>query len=446
MDPLRATFPVLRACVGESSAVQVILNDLVEVAGTRYPVLLEGESGTGKELLARLIHKLATEDKAPFEAINCGAIPDGLVESELFGHVAGAFTGAVHVHRGVFERARLGTVFLDEITELPLQAQVKLLRVLQEGTFRPVGGEELRTCRARIVAATNRDLRREVHAGRFREDLYYRLNVYPICIPPLRERREDIPPLLEHFLARDAAELGRPAPRVDSLALRRLLLYSYPGNVRELQNIVRGLLIEARKAATITDRHVVAVFSRHRLHESARAGHAGLDASAGAAPAAMVVSEEDDQTHAGRHHCDEIGLWVLNQMRCYHFNVALAEKMLVARRHAAMDPHTIPVCSRSGLTYYLQGECLRALAQEHWDLEAAALCIAGSDALVSRVRRRIATLHAGAIAALRSNGQTRSDRRAALRRSFAKLPETYAKDLERFASEFEGGRWGSLSA
>jgi two-component system response regulator PilR (NtrC family) len=209
-----------------------------QVAETRTNVLVSGESGTGKELVARAIHVRSERRERSFVAINCGAIPENLLESELFGHVKGAFTGAVSGKEGLFETADGGTLFLDEVGELPGALQVKLLRVLQERTIRRVGGTSDRRVDVRILAATNRRLEEEVAAGRFREDLYYRLNVIEITIPPLRERIEDVPMLVQHFVDKYARELGKPIREVRAEALRRLLAYSYPGNVRELENAI----------------------------------------------------------------------------------------------------------------------------------------------------------------------------------------------------------------
>jgi DNA-binding NtrC family response regulator len=429
LEELRALEPVLRRFVGESPAIERILNDVIGVAGTNCPVLFEGESGTGKEQLARIVHEITCGVDTPFEAINCGAIPENLVESELFGHVPGAFTGATREHRGVFERANGGTVFLDEIAEMPPAAQVKLLRVLQEGAFSPVGGEELRRCTCRVIAATNRDLIREVEARRFRHDLFYRLNVFPIRIPPLRERGEDVPLLVRAFLDRDAAETGRPALELAEDAMMRLAVYGYPGNVRELQNIVRTLLVEARGATRITDAHVVAVFSRHRVSEPAPA--APTDAGEGAkAPAAEPVARSGA----------DVGRWVLTELRRYFFNIALAERMLVDRRRESPDRRLVPVAWRTELTYYFQGECLRALAELAWDREAAADRVAGSDQMTPRVRRGLDHLVDGALAALR-RGETAEARLAMLRTRFAKLPEVYQACVRGLADEFERGRW-----
>jgi two-component system response regulator PilR (NtrC family) len=200
-------------------------------------VLIAGESGTGKEVVARAIHARGGRG-SPFVAINCGAIPEGLIESELFGHERGAFTGAVEAKPGLFEVAGGGTLFLDEVGELPPSVQVKLLRALQERRVRRVGGATDLAVAARILAATNRDLAREVAAGRFREDLYYRLAVIPVRVPALRERREDLPLFLDHYLDRFAAELRLPRPALSPEAERLLLAHDYPGNVRELANVL----------------------------------------------------------------------------------------------------------------------------------------------------------------------------------------------------------------
>jgi len=223
--------------VGRSAAIQAVKALIDKVATTRTTVLITGESGTGKELVARALH-VNSGRTGPFVPINCGAIPEGLIESELFGHVKGAFTGAASSKDGLFQAARGGTLFLDEIAELPLQLQPKLLRALQERRVRPIGATEDEEVDTRVVAATNRDLVEEVAAGRFREDLYYRLNVIQVRVPPLRERREDVVLLAEYFLRRFAAEQGRPDLTLSREARRRLDDYNFAGNVRELQNLM----------------------------------------------------------------------------------------------------------------------------------------------------------------------------------------------------------------
>ncbi|MBP6704292.1 MAG: sigma 54-interacting transcriptional regulator [Vicinamibacteria bacterium] len=237
-----ALFPGL---IGRSSAMERILRLVENLEHSEATVLLTGESGTGKEILARTIHAHSPRRNGPFVAVNCGALPGDLLESELFGHVRGAFTGAVRERAGRFELAAGGTMFLDEVGDVPLHLQVKLLRVLQEKTFEPVGQSKSKSTDARIIAATNLDLRRAVQEGRFREDLFYRLRVVPIEIPPLRERRADIEPLATHLLARVAARQGR-ALRFSPEALRAILDNHWPGNVRELENALEYAVAVSR--------------------------------------------------------------------------------------------------------------------------------------------------------------------------------------------------------
>ena len=235
-----------RHLIGTSRAMQRVVDLIAQVAATKANVLISGESGTGKEIVARAIHDGSERRESPFVAVNCGAIPENLLESELFGHVKGAFTGAVQSKPGLFETAQSGTVFLDEIGELSLPLQVKLLRVIQERTFRRVGGTSDIRFDARLVAATNRRLEDEVAAGRFREDLYYRLNVIEVELPPLRERREDVPLLVAHFVEKYGSELGREVQRVSDAALEKLVAYDYPGNVRELENVIERAVALSR--------------------------------------------------------------------------------------------------------------------------------------------------------------------------------------------------------
>ena len=247
-DGVVKRFPAARTSgiVGESDAVQAVLQQVELVADTDATVLITGESGTGKELVARAIHEWSHRRKGPLVRVNCAAIPESLFESELFGYVRGAFTGALNDRAGRFEAAQGGTLMLDEIGEVPLAMQPKLLRVLQEKEFERVGETRPRKIDVRIVAATNRDLAAEVAAGRFRADLFYRLNVFPIDNPPLRERREDIPLLAEHFIQTSARRLRRPAPRLSEAALRQLMTRDWPGNIRELENVIERAIILAR--------------------------------------------------------------------------------------------------------------------------------------------------------------------------------------------------------
>ncbi len=232
--------------VGGNPGLKKVRQQIQLVAPTDAAVLVTGESGTGKELVARAIHELSSRRERALIKVNCGAVPDALFESEFFGHVRGSFTGALKDKPGRFELADGGTLFLDEIGEVPLAMQAKLLRVLQEQELERLGDVRTRRVNVRVIAATNRDLKKEVDAGRFRPDLYYRLSVFPIEIPPLRDRRDDIALLATHFIGLSARRMNRPVPRVTPAALARLSAHDWPGNVRELQNVVERAVILAQ--------------------------------------------------------------------------------------------------------------------------------------------------------------------------------------------------------
>jgi transcriptional regulator with GAF, ATPase, and Fis domain len=254
------------------------------VAGTNTTVLITGETGTGKELVARAIHEASPRRERLLVKVNCAAISAGLVESELFGHEKGAFTGAVGKHKGRFELAHGGTLFLDEIGELPLETQVKLLRVLQEREFERVGGTETIRVDVRVIAATNRDLPQLVARRQFREDLYYRLNVFPVALPPLRERADDIPLLVGAFLRRFARQAGKHIDEVAPDAMWRLLAYNWPGNVRELQNVIERAVVFAR-------RHVLDLESLPDLSASALPAPVSVTAPEGTATRTIAEVE-----------------------------------------------------------------------------------------------------------------------------------------------------------
>ncbi|MBX9927555.1 MAG: sigma-54 dependent transcriptional regulator [Gemmatimonadaceae bacterium] len=243
---LRATIESRYEIVGSSFAVRALLEQIERVAGTTARVLITGENGTGKELVARALHKRSPRASARFVEVNCAAIPGELIESELFGHVKGSFTGAIADHAGKFEQADGGTLFLDEIGDMSLAAQAKVLRVLQDGEVTRIGGQRPKKVDVRVLAATNKRLEDEIAAGRFREDLFYRLNVVPLSVPPLRERRDDIPLLVRHFVALLAQQDGVTPRAIESDALDRLRSLDWPGNIRELRNTVERLLILAR--------------------------------------------------------------------------------------------------------------------------------------------------------------------------------------------------------
>jgi DNA-binding NtrC family response regulator len=251
--------------VGDSPIMQEVKDQVRAIAGSHGTVLITGESGVGKEVVARAIHELSPRDREPFLAMNCPALAESLLESELFGHEKGAFTGADRLRKGRFELSDRGTLLLDEISEVSPQIQAKLLRVLQERSFERVGSSTTIGVDVRVIATTNRDLPREVAKGSFRQDLFYRLNVLPLRVPPLRERRDDIPALARHFVAQVALREGVEAPRVNDDAIDRLCAYRWPGNVRELQNLIeravvlsRGKAIDARLLAPWLDDHASA--------------------------------------------------------------------------------------------------------------------------------------------------------------------------------------------
>ena len=238
--------------IGHSAVMRTLEGQLAKVVDTRVTVLVEGETGVGKELVAAAVHYRSRRRDKLFVSQNCAAMPENLLESELFGHKKGSFTGAHEEKKGLFEIADGGTLFLDEVTEMPLSLQSKLLRVLQEGEIRAIGATQEKRVNVRIVAATNRNMEKEVAEGRFREDLYYRLKVFPLRVPPLRERREDIPLIAEHFLTRYVAELAKPSAGFGQQAMELLQAYDWPGNVRELQNEVQRLVIQIEPGAFLT--------------------------------------------------------------------------------------------------------------------------------------------------------------------------------------------------
>jgi formate hydrogenlyase transcriptional activator len=277
--------------IGSSPALRAALHQVAVVAPTDTTVLIHGETGTGKELIARALHEGSPRRERPMIKLNCSAISAGLVESELFGHVKGAFTGATDRRVGRFELADGGTLFLDEVSELPLDTQAKLLRVLQEQEFEPVGSSKTLKVDVRVVAATNRDLAADSRTGRFRADLFYRLNVFPIELPPLRERRDDIETLAEHFMRRMARKLGKPLDDIDPETLRALKAYSWPGNIRDLQNTIE-------RAAVLAPGPILRVDWNLGRDQGARAGSNGDAPLAQSGPALEQPAAEPQSMQA----------------------------------------------------------------------------------------------------------------------------------------------------
>jgi DNA-binding NtrC family response regulator len=244
----------LRSIVGSSAAMRRVYDQVGKVLESEITVFIAGESGTGKELVAKAIHYASLRSDGPFIDVNCAAIPEGLQESELFGHEKGAFTGAVATHPGKFEQASGGTIFLDEVGEMSPSAQARLLRVLQERVLQRVGGTQTIELNVRVISASNRDLAKMVEESSFRQDLYYRLVVFPITLPPLRDRREDIPALVEHFLEKYARDAGKRVTRVEARAMEAMATHGWPGNVRELENVIhRTLLVSSGLELTFDD-------------------------------------------------------------------------------------------------------------------------------------------------------------------------------------------------
>lgn len=281
-EEVRESLPAAGRLVGDSAPLRHVVQQIELVAPTNANVLILGESGTGKELVAREIHDRSARAKRAMIRVNCASIPHELFESEFFGHVKGSFTGALKDRAGRFQAADGGTLFLDEVGEIPLDLQGKLLRAIQEGQFERVGDDAARTVDVRLIAATNRDLAAEVRAGRFREDLYYRLSVFPIHLPPLRERRADIPLLARHFAAQSSRRLNVPQPRLTGPDLDRLRDYDWPGNIRELQNVIDRAAIVSRGGAL-------------RLSDLLPASSPRAEAEP--APASVVLSEEAIRDH-----------------------------------------------------------------------------------------------------------------------------------------------------
>ncbi len=285
------------AMVGNSSKFKKILELTQAVAPTNTSVLITGETGTGKELLARLVHELSPRRNKPFVRVNCAALPSGLIESELFGHEKGAFTGAEQTRSGKFELAHGGTLFLDEIGEMPIEAQAKLLRVLQDGVVERVGSSNGLVADVRVVAATNADLSVNIGNGRFRPDLFFRLNVFPIEVPPLRERPMDIPLLARHFMEKNRLQLKRTCQEIDALSLERLVQYPWPGNIRELKNVIeRAMILSSSCNLTIEETLLPRLASseeilpkklkdleQHRIREAMEACEGRIEGALGAA-------------------------------------------------------------------------------------------------------------------------------------------------------------------
>ncbi|HLZ35426.1 MAG TPA: sigma-54 dependent transcriptional regulator [Nitrospira sp.] len=328
---LRTTVQRKFELVGQSPAMQE-LRQLIETAGpTNSRVLIGGENGTGKELVARAIHVQSARADRPFVAVNCAAIPETLIESELFGHEKGSFSGATSMKRGQFEQADGGTLFLDEIGDMSLSTQAKVLRALQEQQFTRVGGTKLLKVDVRVLAASNKDLLKEIEKGAFREDLYYRLNVVPIVVPPLRERREDIPLLIRHFMKLHAEEQGLRTKEITPEAMNVFQQYEWPGNIRELRNLIERLMIMVPGNVIDTAQANMSL----QVKPSGSAVSASAGAGFGAAPAPVVnplFTQHYDSLRDARNAFEKE--FIARKLREHHWNISrTAEDLKIERSH-----------------------------------------------------------------------------------------------------------------
>jgi transcriptional regulator with GAF, ATPase, and Fis domain len=414
---LRQKHPVLQGILGDSLALFRLLEQAVSVAPTRCPVLIEGETGCGKESLARALHEMSPRSGGPFEVVDCGSIPKELIESELFGHERGAFTGAVRDRKGLFEMAHRGTIFLDELGELPLSSQTRLLRVLQEGCFRRVGGETTVRVDVRVVAATNRNLWDMVEAGRFRRDLYYRISVLTLQVPPLRERKSDIALLARFFAEQAVRDMGAPAFKIDRTLLERLVQHDYPGNIRELQNLVTALAVGSQGRTGPEDLD-------YQLGRMLRLTGAGMRRNGAIPPRRGETS---------------MGAWVLEHLRRHAFNIAAAERTL-GNTQAQRGTIEAPVADRSTLTYYLQGECLREFCASGFDFDRAVRSVAGEPQFVDPVQKRFRALLHVLSSAASAHASLPAARRETEHR-LSKLPSCYREFVDRALEGRLERRW-----
>jgi len=462
---LRRAHPETGVLVGESPATLSLLEELVALADTDYTVLLEGETGTGKELAAQLLHRLGRRARGPFEAVDCSAIPAELVESELFGHVKGAFTGANRDFRGAFERADGGTLLLDEIGDMDLRSQTRLLRVLQEGHVRPVGGDRPVRVDVRVVAASHRDLAARVLDGSFREDLYYRIHVCWLRLPPLRERGDDRLLLFERGLESQARALGRPVRPLTPASRRRLRSESFPGNIRQLMNVVQQLLarrsargpIELDELEGVLERSAAIATARRSQLERAEPGRRSTSPAVESLhPAAAADGDLARRTRTGGvdaapptrslspsevalaldPHAPvvaDVGVWVVEQLRDHGFNLRAAAMRLSRLRRLGATRAVVPVFDRGAIDYHLCGEFMRRLVARDFDVEGTLADLAGRRDLVPRLRRKVR-------AYLRPLAESAGDRQQ-IDGGFSRIPERYRDDVRAAVDAWSAGKW-----
>ncbi len=423
----RQRHPALQDIIGESRAVLELFRHLSTISAASCTVLLEGDTGTGKQLTAEVLHKMGPRREGPFIEVDCGAVPETLIESELFGHNKGAFTGADLDRKGVFELADGGTLFLDEVGNLPPSAQSRLLHVLQERRFRPIGGAATIEVDVRVIAASNRDLHRAVQEGTFREDLFYRLYVYPVRIPTLRERKEDIPVLASFFLGQCAEDNNLPLPEFADNFIEHLTLYDFPGNIRELRHIMERVLLQSEGRKVINAGALEDAFpQRMKLPESV------LPDRRAAADAAEFLSRGGEHANRSVQGGYSRGSWVMWILKNHRFNIRAAADNLSSLAVSGLYDAP-PLTDRSSLTYYLQGECFRLFLQENGDIDRVGRLICPDDDEL----RRIAVMRVqGYIDTARETVHgcsSDTEAREELSRKFSKLPGIYRNVLTRLA-------------
>lgn len=424
----RQRFPALAEIVGESQAVLDLYHNLLTVANASCTVLLEGETGTGKQLAAEVIHRVSPRSAGPFIEVDCGSVPESLIESELFGHSKGAFTGAYHDRKGVFELADRGTLFLDEVSNLPFSVQGRLLRILQERRFRPVGGSSNIEVDVRVIAATNLDLHKAVQEEKFREDLFYRLYVYPIRLPPLRERKEDIPVLASHFLKRCAEENNLPMPGLNESVLSRLSKHAFPGNIRELRHIMERVLLRANGTGIGDGAELNEFFSR----QSANSTISGERVKSGIKP---VTASPQPWFPPANPFARQVprGAWVIKVLRKHRFNIRAASEALTSC--ASMNPlEDPPLTDRSSLTYYLQGECFRLYLQENGDIDRVGFLLCPEDDELRRIAALRAQKYVDLARSTLVTCNSQEEARKVLLQKFSKLPRGYRDILTRLTN------------
>jgi len=425
---LRSRYPELGKIIGIGPAVRELYRQICTVAHASCTVLLEGETGTGKQLVAEVIHQIGQRREGPFIELDCGSVPEGLIESELFGHLKGSFTGAHSNRGGVFELASGGTLFLDEVGNLPMTVQGRLLRVLQERRFRPVGGERNIEVDVRVIAATNRNLQVAVREGTFREDLFYRLYVYPVMIPPLRDRKNDIPALVSHFVDQCAEENSISAPEFTNDFLQYLQQHDFPGNIRELRHTVERVLLQAN------GHRILGINSlRDILFDIPSPRGTDQESNRHSRPPKAPEAAHPTRPEASWRPHQSRGEWVVEVLKDHRFNIrSAADSLAIFANSGVMD--VPPLTDRSSLTYYLQGECFRLYLEKDGDLDQVGYALCPDNAELRRIAVLKAQKYLDSARAILLSCTDRSEAEKLLLSRFSKLPGRYRNVLTELAA------------